>query len=566
MAPNPTTSFRETSGSTLGTSVFPRLLVTEGGAQRTLMVNHSPFTVGRKADRDLVIPDARVSREHAEIVSEEGKFLVIDIASRHGTFVNGHRVQRHPLQAGDRVEFGVRDSVHAIFQPGLSVVSPAREFLDQLPGMHVTDVNDMEKLTIFLEAARKLNSAGVLDEILVTLLDTTLKLAQADRAFVFLYEKDRSLRLAAGRNSQGVTLVDDATISHSILTDALRSNSEFLLTDNSQSMEFSERQSIVAYDLRTIVCLPLRKRKVQSARGLNTPASVDTSKGEVLGALYLDSRSTRAVSAVSHDILRAIATEATSVVESAHLVEAEESSRRYQQELAIAASIQQGLMAVTIPDVPFARLTARNLSCSETGGDFYDAVRTEDKLAVVIADVCGKGVSAALLASTLQGMLYTHLAAGLPLADTVSALNRFLTQKRVGEKYATMFIARIDAEGELEYVNCGHVLPLIIACGGAQPQILRPEVSNLPVGLIPGAVYECGHARLAPNDRLLLVTDGVTEAENSAGDFFDNPRLEEVAATSCDMEDIFAAISAFRGTTPLTDDCTVVDLLYTGPR
>jgi serine phosphatase RsbU (regulator of sigma subunit)/pSer/pThr/pTyr-binding forkhead associated (FHA) protein len=564
MSPSPTAGFRDTTGTTSGTGVFPRLVVVEGGIPRNLTVKRSPFTVGRKADRDIVIADARVSREHAEIVSEEGKFFVVDLNSRHGTFVNGHRVQRHKLQGGDRLEFGVRESVYVVFQPGQSGISPAREFLDQLPQMHVTDVNDMEKLTIFLEAARKLNSAGVLDEILVTLLDTTLKLAQADRAFVFLYEKDRTLRLAAGRNSSGMTLVDDATISHSILADALRSNSEFLLTDNSQSMDFSERQSIVAYDLRTIVCLPLRKRKVQTARDQNTPATVDASKGEVLGALYLDSRSSRAVSAVSHDILRAIATEATSVVESAHLVEAEESSRRYQQELSIAASIQQGLMAVTIPDVPFARLTARNLSCSETGGDFYDAVRTEDKLAVVIADVCGKGVSAALLASTLQGMLYSHLAAGMPLADTVSALNRFLTQKRVGEKYATMFIARIDSDGMLEYVNCGHVLPLIISRGGPAPQILRPNLSNLPVGLIPGAVYECGHARLAPNDRLILVTDGVTEAENSAGEFFDNLRLEEVAATSCDMEDIFSAIAAFRGTTPLTDDCTVVDLLYTG--
>ena len=424
----------------------------------------------------------------------------------------------------------------------------------------------MEKLTIFLEAARKLNSAGVLDEILVTLLDTTLKLAQADRAFVFLYEKDRTLRLAAGRNAQGVSLVDDATISRSVLNDALRSNSEFVLTDNSESMEFAERQSIVAYDLRTIVCLPLRKRKVSAARHEHTPATVDTTKGEVLGALYLDSRSTRAVSAVSHDILRAIATEATSVVESAHLVEAEESARRYQQELSIAASIQQGLMAVTIPHVPFARISARNLSCSETGGDFFDAVRTEDKLAVVIADVCGKGVSAALLASTLQGMLYSHLAADMPLSDTVTALNRFLTQKRVGEKYATMFIARIDADGNLEYVNCGHVLPLIISHGGSEIKVVRPDVSNLPVGLIPGAAYECGRGKLAPNDRLILVTDGVTEAENSTGEFFDNPRLEEVAAQSCDMEDIFNAINGFRGTTPLTDDCTVVDLLYTGPK
>ncbi len=566
MAQSSITNFRDTTGSVSGTGVFPRLLLVEGGAQRTLTVNRSPFTVGRKADRDLVIADARVSREHAEIVSEEGKFFVVDIGSRHGTYVNGQRVQRHKLQGNDRIEFGVRENIYAVFQPGSSGISPAREFLDQLPGMHVTDVNDMEKLTIFLEAARKLNSAGVLDEILVTLLDTTLKLAQADRAFVFLYEKDRTLRLAAGRNAQGVSLVDDATISRSVLNDALRSNSEFVLTDNSESMDFNERQSIVAYDLRTIVCLPLRKRKVQSARHENTPASVDTTKGEVLGALYLDSRSTRAVSAVSHDILRAIATEATSVVESAHLVEAEESARRYQQELSIAASIQQGLMAVTIPHVPFAKISARNLSCSETGGDFYDAVRTEDKLAVVIADVCGKGVSAALLASTLQGMLYSHLAAGMPLSDTVGALNRFLTQKRVGEKYATMFIARIDSEGELEYVNCGHVLPLIVSHGEPEIKIIRPDVSNLPVGLIPGAAYECGRGRLEPGDRLILVTDGVTEAENSTGEFFDNPRLEDVASRSCDMEDIFAAISEFRGTTPLTDDCTVVDLLYTGHR
>jgi len=129
-----------------------------------------------------------------------------------------------------------------------------------------------------------------------------------------------------------------------------------------------------------------------------------------------------------------------------------------------------------------------------------------------------------------------------------------------------MFIARIDSEGELEYVNCGHVLPLIVSHGESEIKIMRPNVSNLPVGLIPDAAYECGSGRLAPGDRLILVTDGVTEAENSTGEFFDNPRLEDVACNSCDMEDIFAAISEFRGTTPLTDDCTVVDLLYTGHR
>src|ERR1700739_4759094 len=111
-------------------------------------------------------------------------------------------------------------------------------------------------------------------------------------------------------------------------------------------------------------------------------------------------------------------------------------------------------MAVTIPDVPFAKMRGRNLSCKEIGGDFFDAVNTEDGLAIVLADVSGKGVSAALLASTLQGMIYSHLTARMPLVEIVSAVNRFFTHKHIGEKYATVIVARIHPDGELEYVNC----------------------------------------------------------------------------------------------------------------
>ena len=117
--------------------------------------------------------------------------------------------------------------------------------------------------------------------------------------------------------------------------------------------------------------------------------------GEVTGALYVDSRfASRDISKVSRDILHVVATEAASLIENARLVQAEEESRCYQQELAIAASIQQRLMAVTIPEVPFAQLSGRNISCREIGGDFYDAVNTDEGLAVVLADVAGKSVSA----------------------------------------------------------------------------------------------------------------------------------------------------------------------------
>lgn len=559
MAFSPISGMSSDSGS--GSGVFPSLIYVQGNEQRSIVMNRTPFSVGRKVDKDLVIPDPRVSRDHALIVAESGDFFVIDQGSKHGTYVNGERVQRQRLQRNDRLEFGVRDVAYVIFSPQHATSNTAREFLSQISGIQIsTDTTDLEKLTLFLEAARKLNTVGVLDEILVTLVDTTLKLVRAERGYVFLLDEEGSLRLAAGRNAKGEALLDDKTISHSILDEALKSNSEFLFTDTSQSLDLAVRQSIVAYDLRTVICLPLRKPQVQTTRDANAPLAMPLSS-EVMGALYLDSRfASRDISSVGHDILRVIATEAASLIENARLVQAEEAARRYQQELAIAASMQQRLMAVTIPDVPFAKMRGRSLSCKEIGGDFYDAVNTEDGLAVVVADVSGKGVSAALLANTLQGMVYSHLIARMPLPDITAAVNRFFTQKHLGEKYATVILVRINRSGELEYVNCGHVPPLLVSGG----DVTRPEHGNLPVGLLADAVYEGDHVRLKPGDRFILVTDGVTEAENCQGQFFDNERLEAVAAKTPTMEDIFAAVNDFCGGTPLGDDCTVVELVYTG--
>ena len=544
-----------------GSVAFPSLVYVQGNDQRSITLDHTPFTVGRKVDKDLVVPDPRVSRDHALILSEDGEFYVVDQGSKHGTFLNGERVQRQKLQRNDRLEFGVRDVAYIIFHPMHATSNTAREFLSQISGIHIsTETTDLEKLTLFLEAARKLNTVGVLDEILVTLIDVTLKLTRAERGYIFLKDEQGKLHLGAGRNYKGEPLLDDKTISHSTLDEAMRANSEFLITDTSQSLDLAGRQSIVAFDLRTVICIPLRKPQVQTTRGTEVPLATPPT-AELLGALYVDSRfASRDITSVSNDILRAIATEAASLIENARLVQAEEAARRYQQELSIAASIQQKLMAVTIPEVPFAKLRGRNLSCKEIGGDFFDAVNTDDGLAVVLADVSGKGVSAALLANTLQGMIYSQLTAGMPLPEIVAAANRFFTHKHIGEKYATLIIARIRRDGELEYVNCGHIPPLLVC----NQEVIRPAHGNLPVGLLADATYESDRCSLHPGDRLVLVTDGVTEAENARGDFFEDSRLEAVAAKSSTLEDIFSAVANFCGGTPLNDDCTVVELLYTG--
>ena len=546
-----------TSSSHAGiSSIFPVAIFVQGGDEQTLSLNHTPYTVGRKVDRDLVIPDPRVSREHASIISENGEFFVVDQGSKHGTFVNGERVERRKLNRNDKMEFGARDGAYLIFHPMHSTSNTAREFLSQISGIQIApEASDIEKLTLFMDAARRLNTIGVLDEILVTLLDATLKLTLAERGYIFLRDAAGTLTLAAGRNSKNEPLLDDKTISRSVLEEALNSNSEYLVTDTSQMLEMKERHSIVAFDLRTVICMPLRKPIVQTSRA-DQPAG-----GEAMGVLYVDSRfASRDITKVSHDILRAIATQAAQLIENARLVQAEEAGRRYQQELSIAASIQQRLLAVTLPEVPFARVNGRNLSCKEIGGDFFEAVSTPEGLAIVLADVSGKGVSAALLASTLQGMVYSHLISGMPLTDIVAAVNRFFTYKHIGEKYATMILTRLRPDGDLEYVNCGHVPPVWI-CGN---EVLRPSHGNLPVGLLADATYSSDRCQMRPGDRLILVTDGVTEAENARGDMFESERLEAVSGKSSSMEDIFRAVADFCGGTPLNDDCTVVELAYTG--
>lgn len=541
-----------------GSGVFPALVLVQGNEQKNIVLNRTPFSVGRKVDKDLVIADPRVSRDHALIVLEEAGFFLVDQGSKHGTFVNGERIQRQKLERNDRLEFGARDSTYAIFNPAHGTSNTARDFLSQISGIQISqEATDLEKLTLFLEAARKLNTVGVLDESLMTMLEVTLRLTRAERAYVFLKDDEGKLRLAAGRNSKGESLLDDKTISHSALDESLRSNKEFLLTDTGSSADLTGRESIVAYDLRTVICIPLRKRQLQPSRDQQTPAP--NAATEVTGVLYVDSRfASREFTGVGQDVLRAIATEAASLIENARLVQAEEESRRYQQELTIAAGIQQRLMQVKIPDVPFARMNHRNMQCKEIGGDFYDAVNTKEGLAVVLADVSGKGVSAALLASTLQGMIYSHLTSGMGLLDVVTAVNRFFTEKMGGEKYATLLLVRLRRDGELEYVNCGHVQPLLI-CNG---EVMRPPHGNVPVGLLPDATFESATCQLNSGDRFILVTDGVTEAENAMGDFFEDWRLEAAAAKTSSFEGIFSAVSEFCAGNPLNDDCTVVELVY----
>jgi serine phosphatase RsbU (regulator of sigma subunit) len=233
----------------------------------------------------------------------------------------------------------------------------------------------------------------------------------------------------------------------------------------------------------------------------------------------------------------------------------------HQEELAAAARIQQGLMAVTTFQPPFAEAMGRNQPCKEIGGDFFSVLTVRDSVVAAIADVSGKGVPAAVMASLLQGMIHEGLLSNVPLPEIARNANEFFCVRDLGAKYATLVIVRVKPDGQGEYLNCGHIPPFV---SNARGEVIRLRESNLPVGLMQNAEYRRTSFRLNCGDRLILVTDGVTEAESPEGDFFGEERLEAFVSLGMSLDEIFTSVCLFQDGRPLSDDCTLVGLDYVG--
>ena len=214
-------------------------------------------------------------------------------------------------------------------------------------------------------------------------------------------------------------------------------------------------------------------------------------------------------------------------------------------------------MAVKLPQLTYAEVDANSLPCREIGGDFFDVLVIEGQLNVVVADVSGKGVSAALLGAMLQGLVHAQLLAGAPLDSIARSANEFLCNRELG-KYATMVLLRLGPDGRGEYINCGHVRPLR-QCG---PQLETLGNGNMPVGLIGGAEYTCDALQLETEERVVILTDGVTEAEDPSGRCYGDARLEASLQRGASVAELLQELRAFTSGQPLEDDCTVLEVRY----
>ncbi|MDP9052110.1 MAG: SpoIIE family protein phosphatase, partial [Acidobacteriota bacterium] len=469
-----------------------RLVLSTNGSSRVIPLESLPFTIGRGTDRNLRLPNPQISREHASIDRDADGYLIHDANSRHGTFLNGVKITTAHLRSQDAITLGSSGDV-LLFEDDDEATT--RTLIAQLTSASVSSENDLEKLSLFLKAAQSLSAIGAVKDVLRTMLEYTIRLTRAERGFVFLGESVDVFHLACGQDQDGRAIFEQPAISYSVLRDAAKSQLDFIISDTTDEIA-QGRDSLMINDIRSVIVIPLR---------CESPA-------RLLGLLYLDSHSGgRDFSRTGKDILNAIARQAATLIENLRLLEMERESALLRKELEIAASIQSQIIPRTLPEFPYAELIARTLPCTGVGGDFYDVIPTPTGFVAIVADVCGKGVPAALLASMVQGMFHGQvgISAGmkLSLVDVVQSLNAFICDRAPSEKYVTMAVLQYvhsdTGNAHIELVNGGHLSPLIVRADGTIETITD---GDFPVGLLKFAKFHAIPLTLAMGDRIVLLS------------------------------------------------------------
>ena len=541
------------------------LVVVDPNGRRTRVeIKPVPFKIGRQADNDLVLRDNRASRNHAQILLENGQYVIEDSGSRHGIYVNGTRVERQLLRNADRIEFGVPDSYQLIFALGGAEL---KQLMEQLPVQEQVAKTgaapSLAKLRAVLEVARTLQTGFSTEEVLNAVVDAALTVTGAERGFLLLRtEGDLEVRVA--RDNQGRPLAkSDLRVPRRVMQRALEHRRELLSMNFDPQTEANPEHSVAALDLRSVVCIPLVRLSAASGQA----TSVLSTQNDTVGLLYLDSRALAAdLSGGNRELLQTLAIEASTILENARLLAEERRKEKIEEELSVARAIQQSLLPRRLPSEGWFRAWGSSIASHQVGGDYFDVIAVSESCwATVVADVSGKGVSSALLASLLQGAFLMAAEGSASMADKVGHINRFLQERTEGGKYATIFYCLLNRAGRLQFINAGQCAPILISQDGRYEYL---ETTAMPVGLLPQAEFPVEERQLSPGDRLVIYTDGVTEAENLKHQFFGGKQLREIAIAhardgGAALHDaVLGAVKAFVDSASQADDITLVVVEY----
>jgi len=518
-------------------------------APQHVAVTTETITLGRASDCTIPIRDRFLSRHHAEISYASGAWVVRDCGSVNGTLLNGVKLLSPvALKPGDRIGLGDSEVVfHEHEAPSQLIAIDSSSHAKNLAIPMREAVSDQERTNVLASLAVEFIEDRAANDLFDFILDKVMDVMHPSRSALALLGADgKTFENVQMRRRDSADSVD-LTISKTLLGEVVEQHNVVAFVDTGVNEKLAKAESIVMQQIRSAVCAPLM---IGDA---------------VLGVLYLDFLANRG--AVTHEDVRLIAQIArfaAAKLETARLRDEAIAKAKLDEELRTAYAIQSRLLPSKLPSVDGYVLAGTNKPCKTVSGDYYDViVRRDGKIYFVIADVSGKGITAALVMSALATAFNIFTRTNPTPADLVSEINQTMAPKTAPTKFATLVAALLDPEtGVVEFTNAGHVPPLVITRDGVTPL----TSTDLVVGLFTHATYRTQSITLAPGDSLVLFTDGITEAENEHEEQLGlNPvqvRLSTLHGMHAPeiLDTIESCVHDYVGNTPAGDDVTMLAL------
>ena len=546
----------------------------EGVDQRRVAVDPM-LVIGRAGHNGLIIKDTAASRRHLEIRSSDNGFVCRDLNSRNGTRVNGESTSGCQLHDGDKILIGEtmllfevasdlddRPSGKTVF---LQTVLDKTGRVQELPPASGSTAMLEAAYTVMNALASNFNPCDLVDRI----LQATTKAIRAHRGAVLFAGPEQELmpcsvcgRVHTIQSGRPVPAgVGDISISESVARRVLRDGENVLDQSGWTDDSIDPSASIAELRLTSILCVPIR------------------TQSEILGILYMDT------DIADHEYTRddlllaaAAGNSAGLALENARNHQVLLENQRIEQDIEAAWTIQESFLVNdwSTDDSRF-EVFGRTQPARVVGGDFYDFVRIdENRVGVLIGDVSGKGVPAALTMAQLLAEFRLCAPGASSPAEVLERLNERLVVRSRRGMFCTIAAVAINLEtGRIVGANAGHH-PLVVASERAV--INTMEASGPPIGIMPGIKLEDFSANVEPGDTLLLYTDGIVEARpdftrvpgGPSPDGYGQARLEEVVFDHqpCSPQDLIEGVIAdvHSYCAPLAphDDCTMIALRFKG--
>jgi serine phosphatase RsbU (regulator of sigma subunit) len=540
--------------------IMPTLVILQGpDTGRQYSLGRGTALIGRQPDAAVYLEALAVSRQHAQVISENGDCFIEDLGSSNGTFLNGKPVSgRLAFTESDTLQIGpyllvLRPDPTLVREPDPSI----RMQVAAYPSSHTLfNQNPAQKLQVVLEISQHLARTLEIKPLLGKLLDQLLRLLpQADRGLVLLGEGDH-LTVEAQRDRRGNER--PAIYSRTLVQRALAEGVGILSEDVAGDQRLNKTATLVALDLRSLLCVPLI-----------------CPDGRRLGVIQLDCmRPGLRFLEDDLEMLTAVALQAAVVLDNAALHAERLREQRLQQELMLARDIQQGFLPTDFTPAGTGgfELFARVYPARQVSGDLYDFfVLADGRLAFFLGDVSGKGMPAALFMIAVRTLGRHLAAAGGSPAEALRKLNDSLAADNPQAMFVTLVHGIFEpATGALVMASGGHPTPLLRGPDGAfrEPPLRNGRLLGYPGGDLG---LTDAHLTLGEGETLILYTDGFTEACAPDGQtLFGVERLLEALGGAITALPLQAAseharnvVQEYTGRAELQDDLTMLLLRRT---